>query len=149
MSASRPLTLLCLASFEKGHDFLKEAKRQGCRVFLLTSLSIRDTANFSREDLDDIFYMPDVDHEWNMDHTLRAVAHLCRKERVDRVVPLDDFDLEKASFLRENLRIPGLGESATRYFRDKLAMRMRARENDIPVPPFTATINYHDITNFV
>ena len=149
VSASRPLTLLCLASFEKGHDFLKEAKRQGCRVFLLTSLSIRDTANFSREDLDDIFYMPDVDHEWNMDHTLRAVAHLCRKERVDRVVPLDDFDLEKASFLRENLRIPGLGESATRYFRDKLAMRMRARENDIPVPPFTATINYHDITNFV
>ncbi len=146
---SRTLTLLCLASYEKGHRFLEEAKRQGCRVFLLTSRSLRDKAKWPRESLDDIFYMPDVEHEWNLQDTLRAVSHLCRSIPFDRIVPLDDFDLEKASFLREHLRLPGLGESATRYFRDKLAMRMRALEHGIRVPDFTAIINYEKITRFL
>lgn len=146
---NEPLTLLCLASYEKGHRFLKEAKRQGCRVFLLTSQSLEHTAEFPRESLDDIFYMPDQEHEWNLQDMLHAVSHLCRTIQVDRIVALDDFDLEKASFLREYLRIPGLGESATRYFRDKLAMRLCAAEHGIPVPEFTAAINYEKITRYL
>jgi biotin carboxylase len=145
----RFLNLLCLASYEKGHRFLEEAKRQGCRVFLLTSLSLQDTAKWPRESLQDIFYMPDEAHEWNLQHMLLAVSHLARNTQIDRIVPLDDFDLEKAALLREHLRLPGLGETATRYFRDKLAMRMRAAENGIRVPEFTATFNYEKITEFV
>jgi biotin carboxylase len=80
---------------------------------------------------------------------VHAVSHLCRQIRIDRIVPLDDFDLEKAALLREHLRMPGMGESAMRFFRDKLAMRMLASEHGIPVPEFTSTINYHDITHFV
>lgn len=143
------LTLLCLASYEKGHRFLQEAKRHGCRVFLLTSQSLQNKAKWPRESLDDIFYMPDQEHEWNLQEMLYAVSHLCRTIQIDRIVPLDDFDLEKASFLREHLRLPGLGETSTRYFRDKLAMRMCAAENGIPVPEFTPTINYERITRYL
>jgi biotin carboxylase len=146
---SQPLTFLCLASYEKGHGFLQQAKKQGCRVFLLTSLSLQHTVNWPLESLDDIFYMPDQENEWNLHHMLLAVSHLCRTIQIDRIVPLDDFDLEKASFLREHLRLPGLGETATRYFRDKLAMRMRATEQGIPVPEFTATFNYEKITRYL
>jgi hypothetical protein len=146
---SQPLTLLCLASYDKGQKFLEQAKRQGCRVFLLTSLSLQHEAKWPVKSLDDIFYMPDQDHEWDLRHTLLAVSHLCRTLHIDRIVPLDDFDLEKASYLREHLRLPGLGETATRYFRDKLAMRMRATEQAIPVPEFTATFNYEKITRYL
>src|SRR5579875_288545 len=146
---SQPLTLLCLASYEKGQRFLTQAKQQGCRVFLLTSESLKDKVKWPRESLDDIFYMPDVENVWNLQDMLLAVTYLCRTIRIDRIVPLDDFDLEKASFLREHLRLPGMGETATRYFRDKLAMRMRAAEHGIPVPEFTATINYEEITRYV
>ncbi len=146
---SQPLTLLCLASYDKGQKFLEQAKRQGCRVFLLTSLSLQHEAKWPVESLGDIFYMPDQDHEWNLQDTLLAVSHLCRTLQIDRIVPLDDFDLEKASYLREHLRLPGLGETATRYFRDKLAMRMRATEQAIPVPEFTATFNYEKITRYL
>jgi hypothetical protein len=149
INPSQPLTLLCLASYEKGHGFLEEAKRQGCRVFLLTSLSLQHKAKWPVESLDDIFYMPDQENEWNLQHMLLAVSHLCRTIHIDRIVALDDFDLEKASFLREHLRLPGLGETATRYFRDKLAMRMRATEEAIPVPEFTATFNYEEITRYL
>jgi hypothetical protein len=147
---SAPLTFLCLASYEKGHPFLEEAKRQGCRLFLLTSQSLRGTAKWPRESLDDIFYMPDEEpHEWNLQHMLLAVSHLYRTHAIDRIVALDDFDLEKAALLREHLRLPELGETATRYFRDKLAMRMRAAANGIAVPEFTPTFNYEDIRRFV
>lgn len=146
---SQPLTLLCLASYEKGHAFLQQAKRQGCRVFLLTSLSLQHAVKWPLESLDDIFYMPDQEHDWNLQDMLLAVSHLCRTIQIDRIVPLDDFDLEKASFLREHLRLPGLGETATRYFRDKLAMRMRATEHGISVPEFTATFNYEKITRYL
>jgi len=148
-NAPEPLTLLCVASYEKGHGFLRQAKKQGCRVFLLTSLSLQHKAKWPLESLDDIFYMPDQENEWNLQDMLLAVSHLCRTLQIDRIVALDDFDLEKASFLREHLRLPGLGETATRYFRDKLAMRMRATEEEILVPEFTATFNYEKITRYL
>src|SRR5579884_607356 len=113
MNASSPLTLLCLASYEKGHRFLQQAKAQGCRVFLLTSQSLESTASFPHESLDDIFYMPDQEHDWNLQHMLYAVSHLSRTVQIDRIIALDDFDLEKAALLREHLRIPGFGESQT------------------------------------
>ena len=148
-NVSTPLTFLCLASYEKGHRFLREAHQQGCRVFLLTSESLKERGHWPVDCLEDIFYMPDRDHEWNFQHMLLAVCHLCRTHQIDRIVALDDFDLEKAATLREHLRLAGFGESATRYFRDKLAMRICAAENGIPVPEFTATVNYERLSRFL
>jgi hypothetical protein len=147
MKAERPLTMLCLASYEKGQRFLEEAKQQGCRVLLLTSQSLE--GKWPVGIYDDIFYMPDKEFEWNLLHMVQGVNHLCRTEKIERIVPLDDFDLEKAALLREHLRLPGFGETATRYFRDKLAMRMRAAEKGIRVPAFTSAIHYQDITDFL
>ncbi len=140
MSASKPLTILCIASYHKGEEFMRECKRQNCRVLLLTSQSIAD-ADWPRESLDEIFLVPDVDKKWNLDDVIKGASFLARRETIDRVVPLDDFDLEKAAALREHLRVPGMGETTTRYFRDKLAMRMKAAEAGIPVPEFVHVLN--------
>ena len=35
MADSRPLTFLCITTYEKGQEFMRECKRQGCRVILL------------------------------------------------------------------------------------------------------------------
>ena len=77
-----PLTILCLASYEKGHDFLRACKQQGCRVLLLTSLSLKDSARWPREALDDIFYMPDENKQWDHNQTIFAISHLARTERI-------------------------------------------------------------------
>jgi len=146
---SRPVTILAIASYEKGHAFLRQAKAEGARVLLLTSLSLKDTANWPRESIDEFFYMPDVDREWNKADTLKAVAYLARTEHLDRIVPLDDFDLELAASLREHLRIPGMGETTVRRFRDKLAMRMSAYEASIEVPEFVHILNHARIQRFI
>ncbi len=149
MNSSHPLTIVCLASYEKGHEFLRECKRQGCRVLLVTSLSLKDKSDFPRESIDDVFYMQDDNKKWDRSGTLLGISYLARTETIDRVVPLDDFDLEMAAAVREHLRIPGLGETTTRYFRDKLAMRMRAQAAGLNIPEFVHVLNYARITEFM
>lgn len=149
MSDQHPVTILAITGYEKGHAFLQQAKREGAKVYLLTSQSLKDVAQFPRESLDDIFYMPDVDKQWNREDTLKAVSFLARNEQIDLIVPLDDFDLELAAFLREHLRVPGLGESKTRFFRDKLAMRMKAEEAGLNVPPFVHILNYRRVGEYL
>ena len=143
-----PLTILCIASYEKGQEFIRECKRQGTRVFLLTSLSLQDTAHWPRDSLEDIFYMPDQDKTWNRNDTILAISHLARSRQIDRIVPLDDFDLEIAASIREHLRIPGMGETTTRYFRDKLAMRVKALEAGLVVPEFVHLLNDEAVREF-
>ena len=128
------MTILCLASYDKGYDFLRELKRQGARVVLVTSLSLQHTAKFPMDSIDEIFYMPDDEHKWDRAHTVNAVSYLARTRVFDRIVALDDFDVEVAAMLREHLRIPGMGETTARYFRDKLAMRMKAGKRGSTCP---------------
>ncbi len=143
------LTFLCLASYEKGHRTLEELKRQGCRVFLLTSLSLKEKAKWPKHTLEDVFYLEDKENEWDLQHMVKGVAHLSRTIQFDRILALDDFDVEKAALLREHFRVPGLGESASRYFRDKLAMRRGAAAAGIRVPEFSATFNFLKISEFL
>jgi biotin carboxylase len=141
-------TVLVIASYDKGHDFLRTCKDLGWRVVLVTSESIKDEHQFPHEAIDEIFYMRDVDKKWDPQETQRAISYLARTRVFDRIVPLDDFDLEIAANLREHLRIPGMGETTTRYFRDKLAMRMRAKTMGLRVPDFVHLLNDEQIRAF-
>lgn len=149
MSTSAPLTVLCLASYEKGQDFLRQAKKDGARVLLLTSLSLQHKAHWPVESIDEIFYMPDDNKQWNRQDVVNAVSYLARTQVIDRIVPLDDFDLEMAASLREHLRVPGMGETTTRYFRDKLASRMKARDAGLTIPDFVHVLNHGRIAAFI
>ncbi len=140
-------TVLCFASYEKGAEFMRECKRQGCRVILLTSKSL-EFAGWPRESLDQVYYIPDVNKEWNMNDVIYGVSYMARTEDIDIIVALDDFDVEKAAAVREHLRLPGMGDTTARYFRDKLAMRTRAKEVGINVPEFIHVLNHNRINEF-
>jgi len=143
------MTILCLASYEKGHEFLRECRRQGWTVVLVTAESIRHEAHWPTDSIDEIFYLPDEKHQWNPTHLRNAVSYLARTRAFDRIVSLDDFDVEPAAMLREHLRIPGMGQTTAHYFRDKLAMRMRAAEAGIPVPDFIHVLNHPQLAAFL
>ena len=138
------VTILCLASYFKGHDFLRECHRLGARVLLVTREVLRD-ADWPRDSIDELLVMPDLTQRESM---INGVSWLARREQIDRVVPLDEFDLEMASTLREHMRVPGRGESTVRFFRDKLAMRMQAEERGLLVPEFVSIFNYDRIREF-
>ncbi len=146
-----PLSILCIASFFKGEDFMRGAKEAGCIVYLVTSSQLRH-AEWPRESLDDIFFVDDIDGvkgHWNMQEVIGGLAWLMRTKSIDRIVSLDDFDVEKGAELREHFRIPGMGQTTCRYFRDKLAMRMKAKELNIRVPQFNSLFNDNDVNHYL
>jgi biotin carboxylase len=145
VSEHGPLCILCVATYEKGQEFLRECKRQGCTVLLLTADVLREAA-WPRDEIDEIFYIP---RDISRQDLLKGVSHLARTRMIDRIVPLDDFDVETGAMLREHLRIPGMGETTARHFRDKLAMRVKARNQGILVPDFCHALNDEQLRLFV
>jgi biotin carboxylase len=143
-----PLTFLCISTFFKGNEFLRACKAAGNVVFLLTDKKLEHKP-WAREAIDEIFYVqPDGEGHLNLDDVAVGMAHLMRARPVHRVVALDDFDVEKAAFLREVFRIPGMGQTTARYFRDKLAMRMRAEHAGLSQPRFSPLFSDGQINEF-
>jgi hypothetical protein len=140
-----PTTILCLASYFKGTTFLTAAKALGARVLLLTREKNAGEA-WPRESIDELFLMPDLRRRPDIFY---AVSYLMRGMVIDAIAPLDDYDVETAAALREHLRLPGLGETGARYFRDKLAMRTQAAGAGIPVPPFSPVFSYDRLRAFM
>lgn len=145
MTASRPITILCVSTYEKGQEFLRTCKSVGCTVYLLTVEKLRN-ASWPHDAIDEMFFMPD---ELPLSDLIHAVSYAARTRHIDRVVALDEFDMEHVAALREHLRLPGIGLTTIRYFRDKLAMRARAQEFGVLVPEFMHILNYDDLREFL
>ena len=121
---------LCISSYEKGQDFMRQCAEMGVKPTLLTVEKLRG-APWPHEILENITFMPD---SFTVDDLIRTVCWMCRGRHFDRVVALDEFDLDAAAKLREHTRIPGMGVTSTAYYRDKLAMRTGASESGFLVP---------------
>ena len=145
MQEGRPLTILCVSSYEKGQEFIRTCKAIGCHVLLLTVEKLRH-ADWPFECLDDVFTMPEG---LPLQGLIYSVSYIARSKQIDRIVALDEFDMENVSALREHLRIPGMGLTTVRYFRDKLAMRARAQEAGMLVPEFVHVLNHDNLREFM
>ncbi len=133
--------ILCYTTYEKGQAFMEECARQGCRVLLVTLDKLRD-ADWPRDGIEEIVTMPEG---LTREQVTNTISYLARGRCIERIVALDEFDMEMAAHLREHLRLPGLGLTTTAYYRDKLAMRIRADQAKLLVPEFTPVINYDDL----
>jgi biotin carboxylase len=145
MSDPQIVTMLCLTSEFKGTPLIESCKKLGCVVILLTKEKWKNE-DWPHSSINEMFFMPDLTKRRDV---INAVSYLARSRPIDQIFPLDDFDGEMAAALREHLRMPGLGESAIRFFRDKLAMRMQASAHGIGVPDFVGIINYDRIREFM
>ena len=142
---SRPLNILCLATYFKGGDFLRECKAQGCRVTLVTKEKLLHE-DWPRESLDDLVAVPnDAPPELFID----LAAHLSGQAKLDRVVALEEFDVITAALVREHFCLPGMSSATAKTFRDKMAMAMAASAAGIEVPDFVPLINPEEISRFM
>jgi len=136
---------LCIASYEKGQDFMRQLAELGVKPTLLTVDKLRD-ADWPREALEEVATMPAF---LTIEQILNTVSYMARARRFDRVVALDEFDLETAAQIREHMRIRGMGVTASAYYRDKLAMRTGALESGFLVPPFCRVLNYDELREYM
>ena len=142
-------TILCLASYFKGEEFIRQLKAEGNTVFLVTSKAL-ENREWPRESIDELFVIQENEAQsWDSDHLIQGTAALLLRHEIDSVVALDDFDIAQAALVREVFRINGMGLTTAKYFRDKLAMRTRGRIKGIKVPGFSALFNDDEVNDFM
>ena len=139
------VNVLCVASFFKGADFLRECGEQGARVLLLTRERTLGEA-WPREQIADVVVLP---NDAAPELFLYAGSQLARRFNLGRIVALEEFDVVNTAHLREHLQAEGAGVTAARAFRDKLAMRRRARSAGLRVPDFVHALNYEALAEFM
>ncbi|CAN5435641.1 MAG: ATP-grasp domain-containing protein [Pyrinomonadaceae bacterium] len=135
-------TVVCLASYFKGVDFIRECKAQGRRVVVITKEKRRGEA-WPREAIDELHALPN--EAAAPEHFITAVTDAARRHKVAHVVALEEFDVITAGLVREHLCVPGMTSSQARVFRDKLAMRGAAQRAGVRVPDFANAYNYQDV----
>jgi biotin carboxylase len=140
-----PMTVLCVASYFKGVDFLRQCRARGCRVVLLVREKVRDEA-WPHDSIDVLLTVP---NGATPDAFVHAASEFARHEHLDRIVALEEYDVMTAALVREHLRIPGMGTTTARLFRDKLAMRVKAHGAGIPVPAFVHVLNQEELRGFM
>lgn len=145
MNEDRGEIILCISTYEKGQALLRELAHLDCRVVLLTVNALAD-ADWPREILHELHTMPSG---MTQEQITNTVMYLARTRKFARILALDEFDMETAAALREHMRIPGMGLTTTRYFRDKLAMRIKAAHLGMRVPEFTSVVNYDDLRGYM
>jgi len=144
-SQARPLTFVCLASYFKGAEFIRECKRQGARVILVTREKILQE-DWPRESLDDIIAVP---NDAGPELFLYVVSQIGRPQKIDRIIALEEFDVVTAGLIREHLCLDGMTSTQARIFRDKLSMRNRASAAGIRVPDFVHVLNYDELRDYM
>ncbi|WP_058185623.1 ATP-grasp domain-containing protein [Terracidiphilus gabretensis] len=137
--------ILCISTYEKGQDFLLQCADMGVKTTLLTLEKHRD-GDWPREALEELATMPEG---LTKEQVTNTVCWMARGRNFNRIVALDEFDQELGAHLREHMQIAGMGITLANAFRDKLAMRTRAREAGFLVPEFTRVINYDELRGYV
>lgn len=145
MSETRPLNVICLATYFKGGDFIRECKRLGCNVILITKEKMLQE-DWPHDSLDDLIAVPnDAGPALMIDLT----AFIARKVKPDRVVALEEFDVMTAALVREHFCLPGMSSSTAKTFRDKYRMAEAARTVGIDLPEFVPLINPDEVRDFM
>jgi hypothetical protein len=135
---------LCIASYEKGQDFLRQLAEMGVRPTLLTVDKLRDAA-WPREALEDLATMPEG---LTREQILNTVAGWREGGDSTGSWRWMSSTLRRRRNSRAH-RIPGMGQTRSAYYRDKLAMRMSARENGFLVPEFCRVLNYEELREYM
>jgi biotin carboxylase len=144
-SESRPLNIICLATYFKGGDFIRECKRLGCHVVLITKEKMLQE-DWPRDCIDELMAVP---NDAGPPLFIDLVAFLAREMKPDRVIALEEFDVMTAGLIREHFCLPGMNSSMARTFRDKLRMAEAAKAAGVQLPDFVPLINPVDIAEFI
>jgi biotin carboxylase len=142
---NRSLNVVCLATYFKGVDFIRECKKRGCQVVLITKEKMLGE-DWPRESLDDLIALP---NDASPELFIHLVSLLARQTKIDRIVALEEFDVITAARIREHFGLSGMSTATARLFRDKLAMGAKVQEAGIKVPDFVPLVNHDEVRDFV
>ncbi len=145
MLETRPLNIICLATYFMGGDFIRECKSLGHKVILVTKEKMLKE-DWPHDSLEDLIAVPNDAGPALM---IDLASYIARKVKPDRVVALEEFDVMTAALIREHLCLPGMSSSCAKTFRDKFRMAEAAKTAGIVLPDFVPLINTDEVKEFM
>lgn len=137
--------IVCIASEQKGNEFLEECQNAGWHVTLVTRKDLLD-APWAWTSLNEV---RTVERGATTEDYIRTITNVAGNQPIDRIVGLDEFDVLTAAKAREHLQIEGISGSYGLRFRDKLRMRNLAAAIGIPCPEFVGVFNQDEINRYL
>ena len=144
-SKTTRLNIICLATYFKGVEFIRECKNLGANVVLITKEKMLEE-DWPRESLDEVFGLP---NDAGPPLFIDLVSFLAKQNQPDRIVALEEFDVMTAALVREHFCLPGMSSSIAKTFRDKMAMAICAEAAGVRVPEFVPLINREEVEAFM
>ena len=140
MTDSKAPTIICVASFFKGNDFIRECKRLGAAVVLLTRKTARRRLG------------PRVARRFDRHSRKDKRAVLPRRgdlrraaTAVSRVVALEEYDIVTAAHIREHLVFRAWAQPSRVAFRT--SWQCGAKPAKLPFPKFVSWSTTRWLTN--
>ena len=78
----------------------------------------------------------------------KTAYEILAKEKIDRIIALDEFDLLRAARLRDMFSLPGQNYESALAFRDKLVMKSILQQKGFLVPEFAPVESGLDLIEF-
>lgn len=101
---------------------------------------------WARESLDSIITVSD---NAQIEDYIHAASEAARHAKPNIVVALEEADVITAARIREHLCIRGMTGTQARRFRDKLAMRVKAKQARVRQPEFVHLLSYREVGEFM
>ena len=139
------MNVLCIGSDFKGVPLINRAKSLGNYVILLTKEKYRHSL-WDWRSIDELHCVKD---DAKFEDYLQMATDIMRSRQIDRVCPLDEFDVLPCAEIRRHLQIAGQTIDSATNFRDKLTMRNAAFRAGIPCPEFVGLFNAEAIVKFI
>lgn len=137
--------IVCIASEQKGNEFLEECQNAGWYVTLVTRKKLLDHP-WAWTALNEV---KTVEDDAEVVDYVRAIANIAGSRPIDRIVGLDEFDVMTGAKAREHLQLGGMSSSHAWRFRDKLTMRNIANAAGIPCPDYVGVFNKDTIAKYL
>jgi biotin carboxylase len=137
--------IVCIASEQKGNEFLEEAQSAGWHVTLVTRKKLLDEPWLWTS----LNAVKTVEDDAAPEDYIRVITNIAGSQPITRLVGLDEFDVLTAAKAREHLQLEGISGSYGLRFRDKLRMRHLAESIGIPCPEFIGVFNTEAINEYL
>ncbi|MEB8340243.1 ATP-grasp domain-containing protein [Streptomyces endophyticus] len=76
------------------------------------------------------------------------IREMAREQPFTHVITDNEYDLERAAHIRQDLGLPGQSRASALSFRDKAVMKQTASRT-VPVPGFARLADFTDLTDFI
>ncbi|MEV5986786.1 hypothetical protein AB0L85_17465 [Streptomyces sp. NPDC052051] len=134
------MTNVAVINYGPKSDYAAMLPELACRLHVFSHHELANTESFAHYE-----YVPDCEF---VPYPELRIRQLAEEQPFTHLITDNEYDLERAARIREDLKIPGQSSGSALSFRDKAVMKEVARRT-VPTAEFARLETIVDLTDFI